>query len=56
VDATCIDDLAEGIIKVLSRKELAHRLGENGYMRVRDSLTWSIQGARLLSYLDECKV
>jgi len=34
------DCLAQAIVKLLKDEELANRLGENGYKRVRDTFTW----------------
>lgn len=51
VDPQNIDEIAEAIIHLLTDRELARRLGENGWRRVRQEFSWEKIGQKLGYYL-----
>jgi len=53
VDPYDVDEIAAAIIRLLTDRELAWRLGENGRQRVEQELTWEKVGDRLEGYLKQ---
>ena len=51
VDPYNINDIAEAVIRLLSDRDLACQLGENGRQRVEENFDWKIVGKRLEKYL-----
>ena len=53
VDPHDMDEIAAAIIRLLTDRELAYRLGENGRRRVEQELSWEKVGDRLERYLKQ---
>ena len=53
VDPFNIDEIATAIIRLLTNRELAQRLGANGRRRVEQEFSWEKVGKRLESYLSQ---
>ncbi|HUT21994.1 MAG TPA: glycosyltransferase family 4 protein [Candidatus Bipolaricaulota bacterium] len=51
VDPNNFHDLSRVIVKLLKEKDLAERLGENGYRRNREFFSWSAQAEKLCDLL-----
>lgn len=47
-----VDEIAAAIIRLLTNRELAHEMGENGRQRVEQDFTWEKVGERLERYFE----
>jgi len=53
VDPQDPNDIAKGLIKILTNKRLAKKMGENGYNRVKRELTWDKIVSRMMEIVQE---
>ncbi len=47
IDSNNVDEIASAVIRLLSARELARRLGKNGRQRVEKELSWEKVSERL---------
>lgn len=53
VDPENLNDIAEALIRLLSNKDLAMDMGENGYERIKKELTWNKVATKMLRTLTD---